>query len=1729
MAVTLLLLMAFNILAPSVALALTSGPAQPETKGFQPAGVADMVDVQNGDFKYNIPLFDIDGYPVNLNYESGTGIDDEASWVGLGWSLTPGAINRQLRGLPDDFLGDKVETDHYTKPKVTVGGRLTAKVETFGIAHLSGSFSFGVFSDNYTGIGAEFGVNAGISASRTQDSYLTAGLGVGVLSNTQTGVDVTPYVSLSVAEKSKVNYTTDAGLTGSLGYNTRSGMKSLSLAASFSVNHWDDFKELDGATGNSVGGSAISYNTQTFSPTIQIPYSSTYSSYSFDIGGTAWGVFLGGGGTGYQSVRQVKNFANIKPAYGFLYAEKGKNDPDAVMDFIREKDNPIIPGLPDIALPVQMPDLWSYTSQTGGGQFRLYRGGTGIFFDNQSADASQNSSLGFDIGVGAIAHGGVTLFNQQTQNTTNKWQNQNNYVKNGDFQDESTTNPKAQHVYFRRVGEKGLEDQELSTKVLGTQPLAVNISGTQAYSTFRTGTGVSNTGLINKTSHRGNRTGISFLTAAQATSGALDLNIKSYPVNDSATFTLPALHKPVGTALPRVDSYHQAQHISELTVTDDGGKRMVYGIPVYNTLQDEYTFAVGDTGKNYSVIAGTHNQVQTPTVVATPTTSTLGIDNYYQKEHKPAYATSFLLTAVLSPDYVDKTGNGISDDDLGTAIKFNYAKLPYTYKWRTPYQNATLNKGLLADPDDDKGSIVYGEKEVWYVSSIESKTKIAYFITQNRRDALGVKEWSSGGVDTSNRLKLLKEIRLYAKSDMSKPIKVVKFQYSYELCRGIPNSADFGSSDTTKGGKLTLKRVWFQYGNSDKGKYHPYIFQYNKSTPAYSNVAYSYLSTDRWGTYKNNAENATGLDNELYPYADQNRAFADANCALWHLNQVSLPTGGFINVNYESNDYSYVQDKKAMVMTGIQSLISSPSTTVSASQLNKAKGLQLNIGTSLIPPAGADQTKWFKANFLNGSDYLYTKLYVRLSTNLSNTGGKDYYDYVPCYAQIGSVSVASGIASILFTDINESGVSVNPISIAAWQRMKNEYPRYAYPGYDNRIQSGNSSIAGAVTAIVNAARNLSELRQNFYQKANANGYGCLVNLAKSFVKIVKTDGHKLGGGARVKKIYINDDWNVMSGNTSVPAGAYGQAYAYTTTENGNVISSGVATYEPAIGSDENAMREPVPYIQNIKGAINNYFDLEKPFGESFYPAPTVGYSKVTVNDLDKNGNPSQKTGYTVNEFYTAKDFPVRVNVMPLNTQSYKPASYFSLVKSNSVDDLTLSQGYSIELNDMHGKVKATRIFNQTGSEISSTVYTYNVDSNGFLNNSVSIIGMDGTLIPNQVIGRDMEFFTDLREQITSTKGQAINIGFDIIPVFFLPFIPHFPININNSTQQFRSACGVKVIQTYGIVSKVTKTVNGSSITTQNLAYDGLTGEALVTQTQNEFNQNIYSVNIPAYWAYPNMGGAYQTSGVLLSNLQTDASGKITSTYKDYLTTGDELTNLALNTNYWVTVDSTGTSKMLIDRNGMQVASLNASLTNPNYVKITRSGFRNMLNASVNSIACLNYPFSTDTVAHKTTLGLVQNRNLTGYKVINASASTYKGISAVRPRCIGNSTTVTNTGYNFSFTAGTPSSSNHGVNGVVIYNTAHDGTYSTITNAWLQGRMDNTSIWLNPVTDNFDKPIGFETDINLTWEFTGYIGYSGDNSFQYVIDGVTLPVPSSIPAVGANPANTYWFLYPLYLD
>ncbi|MBW8682704.1 PA14 domain-containing protein [Chitinophaga rhizophila] len=1689
-------------LTPTVAWALTSGPVQPEAKQFEAAGTSDMVDLFSGDFQYNIPLLDVGGYPVNLNYKSGVGMDDEASWVGLGWNLNAGAMNRQLRGIADDSDGDTVRSENYMKPKITGGGKVMVRGELFGSGKkggteegteggtkVSGSLSLGIFNDNYTGYGAEFGANAGISISLLSlGKHLPgfgAGAGVGLNSNTSDGVTVTPNVSLSARAEDEEDHTISASTSLATSYNTRQGLKSLSLSTSYSIDKGSQHHN----------GATINYNTPTFYPQAAMSFKSTNATYSGDFGGAAFGVFGGVGATGYISKREVRNEKQNNRAFGFLYAHKGSKAPDALMDFMREKNNPVVPELNNTPVPIATPDVFSYSSQLGGGQLRLSRMSSGVLFDNASGEVSDNQSLSAEYGVGKFLHMGVNVYYQDIVNKNGKWKNKNKFLPKGDFAEVETL--EEEHAYFRQTGEKHVDDERFLEKISGEEAISIPIKGKEAQEFLKTS--ADRELVVDKSYKRDGRqlrrTGVMYLTAAEAMRTGLEKQIRNYPLNRlaGAKFQPTGAHMAFDT-ISRIDNYRRRNHISEMTVTGDDGKRLVYGLPVYNIRQDEYSFAsharkldtasglasfdVRADGKIEHKDMGRNNN---------------SVDEYYHKESQPAYASSYMLTGILSPDYVDMTGDGITEDDRGTAFKFNYSKVKRDFHWRSPYtvnsKQAQFNKNLQADPDDDKASFVCGQKELWYLHSIESKTMVAYFITEDRRDAIGA-DWL-GNRDTLTKQQVLKEIRLYSKNNLITPIKTVVFDYDYSLCPNVPNSLD-------NKGKLTLKSVYFRYASSTKGKHHPYEFTYA------TNASYNFLSVDRWGSYKPRFANIAGgfpqMRNDEFPYATQRVDMAASFAGTWHLSKIKLPTGGVIHVDYESDDYAYVQDKKATVMSAITGMFDGDGKPTA--NLVNARSFDIKVDNVGLTTTDREV---FKEKCLNGEEYLYMKLYVNVSNKVLSTD-EAYYDYIPCYARIKDVNVANGVARVRFEDDTVEGVKANPFASATWQRMRLDYPRYVYPGFNNRIK-GETDVESIVRALGNAFGNLSELWQPFVSKSLSKRWATNIKLGKSYARIGKLDGKKLGGGSRVKRIRMSDEWSSMV--DSQRNAVYGQEYDYTTTRGTQVISSGVAAYEPMIGSDENPLRQPLKYAQSVKWSLDNFFYMEEPFGETLYPSPQVGYREVKVRSLGADGipDPLNKTGWLSYEFYTAKEYPVYLRQTPLQKYVHNPDSWSSFFGGMSVYEMSMSQGYTIFLNDMHGKSKAERVYNQKGQEIASTEYSYNDEEAGGakrLKNIVDVVDYTGTISRDQVIGRDIDVFSDMQESEMKNTGQSVNFGVDIIP-FFTYTLPifHFPLAINDDYRLFRSASVLKTVEYSGVVKAVRKIINGSSTTASYLLFDKYSGEPVLTQSENEFEDPVYSLNIPAYWMYEGMGMAYKTLGTVFPEFTTDNDGLPDAKFRPFLAPGDELINTATGFRSWVikTPASQGSSLRVIERTGRLAKGLKGPF------KVCRSGYRNILSAPATAITSLKNPV----IGNK--LVLLGAGDLAKYKVINATAVLYDEAWGQAADCSmvscppgyqesadGRCYLAPNVNRAHEVIKGSQLA-NYGVHGGIFFaDTSNVGDAERSLAPIWTNRLRNVGVWMNDVTPNYHW-WGFEKCITIDTDEDVFIGHAADQSMKIFIDGM----------------------------
>ena len=223
-AVFLTLLTINSLFLPTLSYALTAGPTAPEYTSFEPVDTTDMVNLATGDFTYNIPLLEVPGpeggYPLSLSYHAGIQPGVEASWVGLGWTLNPGAINRTVNGYPDDHSGvNRTVTDNWEG-----GSRSTFSV---GVGLPGASFGLQFAQDTYKGFGV--GSNMGVGVNFGEGAF-GAGFnsGVGPYGGSYAGAGLSAGVPIGESSNSA------AHLGGSIGISTN--FESVSTYAGAGIN-----------------------------------------------------------------------------------------------------------------------------------------------------------------------------------------------------------------------------------------------------------------------------------------------------------------------------------------------------------------------------------------------------------------------------------------------------------------------------------------------------------------------------------------------------------------------------------------------------------------------------------------------------------------------------------------------------------------------------------------------------------------------------------------------------------------------------------------------------------------------------------------------------------------------------------------------------------------------------------------------------------------------------------------------------------------------------------------------------------------------------------------------------------------------------------------------------------------------------------------------------------------------------------------------------------------------------------------------------------------------------------------------------------------------------------------------------------------------------------------------------------------------------------------------------
>jgi hypothetical protein len=1533
--------------------AQTSGPSQPEVQSFQPVSISKMVEPSTGEFQYSVPLFTIGGYPINVNYNSKVGMENEASMVGLGFNLNCGAITRQVRGIPDDFMGDQMIKRVNMAPNITTGVNLGSALELVGYNKkkngpnpigLNLSSKTGLFYNTYSGWGIENIVGAGFHGNV---GCLKGNAGIGINSNSQHGTSVNPYCGISYEYSKKESKEKDNAWK-KMEKNIK--VNPAKIKSGFSANF----------------GAGYNFNSASYSPKIDMPFTTVSLDFSIKVGYAGSYFQIGGDVRGYRVTQKLQTNKIDNPAYGFLYADQGKDIENAMMDFNRENDGIITEDKPNLALAYATPDVYSVAGQGVGGEFELKRNNVFIGFDPKTSTNNHNGGIELEVGLGIGAHVGADLRYGYTLNTSQKWDNSSNEFLNtidfGAIMNNSLAN--SEQVYFKNPSDVMFNKSSIYS-ITNTQPFAPTLKhipyfGGKTYSDkIKVNTSFLNSLTTNDftNTERANRLDvIYYLTASEANLYGIQKTIPNYKFEDFGATNFTTIQRAGG---PRADN-----HLSEMICLKADGTRYVFNVPAYNYEKRDVS---------YSINEGDLNGYETdyiPTDLINVKNETKGKDDFISVTETPAYAHSFLLGNVLSPNYIDFDDNGPTENDLGDYVKFNYTRLYDDYYWRSNNDRlkATADNGNLCDKRDGKAFFSEGKKEVWYIHSVESKNEVSRFYYSDRSDAFDLK-------NTNKKLQRLDSILIYSRPELSNnnpvPFKRLYFDYNTltPLCTGIN-----GSSNS----KLTLHSIYFKDGTSNKGKYSAYKFEYDNS----KNPAYNTLTVDRWGNYKPATAlvNDVQLDNKLFPFVKQNdKPNADINAAAWLLKKINLPSGGLININYEAHDYALVQDKRAMSMVKVESITHDKPTSLSdlnqnvlysgsnttndyiifklkqkipASTSNTDYIVQQNYFTDnnggrygrIINPNGAD---------VNRPSNLYGKFRVSIKPN-DNFIEEDipvFLDATECGAlALGGNDYDYGYVKIRKTSTRStSGANANQISKIAWQYTKQVYPQILF-GFDADPSLSNSEKFDVVVGLMNPAGGVikSIMNTSPYDVLKSMDVANNVVLNKSYIRLYVPDGYKQGGnGARVKSIDISDNWSAMtSGNT--PSSSYTINYDYTKVVNHDTISSGVASYEPEIGGEENPWKQPIFYSEkNVLMPDDNNF-MMTPYGESLFPSASIIYSEVKTTE-NKITNPLTQvgTGYTINKYYTYNDFPCKVAQTDIELVR-KPKVNFSLLKNISFDYMAATQGYVVITNDMHGKPKAEEIFGEKGNLVTAKYYKYKTNALKTLNNTVKSINKAGIIQSNLLLGVETQVYGDARRYSTETFSGDVHGNLDFQMIGIVPtIIPSAWPDFSYEKKTFSSFELTKHVRQQGILDTVIAVDKGSTIYTKNELWDEVTGAVLLTSTNNEFKDPIYNFTYPAHWAYSGMGMA---SDNVSAATKVSASFGIPNNFKAILQEGDLI---GANNNIYVVKAKTPN----LDIQPLYSIGSIFNLANAPILKIISSGKKNLATTSIGNFTSLINPIS----------------------------------------------------------------------------------------------------------------------------------------------------------------------------
>lgn len=688
------------------------GPSSPEAAGFEPVDATDMVNLTNGNLSYVLPLLDVEGFPVNLSYHAGIPLDMESSWVGLGWYLNPGAVNRTVTNTPDDWksgvginFNSYYNQEHYYGVSVELG--------------FPGAASVGVGLNWGGGQGLSGSVNASygpINAKVSSSGDASVGVGLQVLSIGPASIGV----GISYSLKNQWDISGVANVSKSLGDSGAFVNGSFDSKGTMSVGGAGD-NNANKARGNrgGVGMGSDSFsqgdaNIDSQSTGIALPLHFIGLPITLGFGKTTvrvnvkkaylnyeWGALYSNdyNGLANQPSQNGPRIEKVKNSNGTDYNEfysdymvrtksmdvYSTRLPQLEEDFISDYSKTI----ENINFTFMGYDDYNVSAQGLMGSMtpNIFQNSS-IYGKGQNLEDEEGNS------IHAFWHHGSTSVNSRIQKKIGR--------SSGTY--DSTD------LYFYFNGQySGNETNDLAS-----------VNSSYANSTSTSARYFDS--LINEGNHNGASNTNTYHGRAKTPNYIEVFTNKQIASGHAASRGLVS-----PTYIPNSDRIDLTKFdpdgIGAYKITSADGKTYHFTLPVYHFEQVQRGLINKQEDTGFNVL------------------------NVNEKRQFSRYATHWLLTAITGADYIDRPDpndsnklNTFNKEDYGYWVELEYGKWSDGYVWRTPYKDRVYNYSTnLKDKieEEDKGSYSFGRKQLYYLDKINTKNKTALFVKELREDSFG--------------------------------------------------------------------------------------------------------------------------------------------------------------------------------------------------------------------------------------------------------------------------------------------------------------------------------------------------------------------------------------------------------------------------------------------------------------------------------------------------------------------------------------------------------------------------------------------------------------------------------------------------------------------------------------------------------------------------------------------------------------------------------------------------------------------------------------------------------------------------------------------------------------------------------------------------------------------------------------------------------------------------------